>query len=88
MILQVARRESRILVTLDKDFGELAVAFGQPHTGIVRLVNIDPRDQFSSCDAALAQHGNELIEGAIATVTRDRIRLRPANADADSAEPE
>jgi len=36
-ILQAACRDSRILITLDKDFGELAVAFGRPHSGIVRL---------------------------------------------------
>jgi len=39
-ILESAQREARILITLDKDFGELAVAFGQPHSGIVRLVDI------------------------------------------------
>jgi len=87
-ILETAKRESRILVTLDKDFGELAVVFGQPHSGIVRLVNIEPRDQVSFCESALAQHGSELAVGAIATVMRDRIRLRPANAGADAAEPE
>jgi predicted nuclease of predicted toxin-antitoxin system len=86
-ILEIARRESRILITLNKDFGELAVVFDQPHSGIIRLVNIDPQDQASSCEAALAQHGRELVAGAIATVTRDRMRLRPANADAESAEP-
>ena len=32
-ILEQAVREGRLLVTLDKDFGELAVRFGKPHTG-------------------------------------------------------
>jgi len=76
-ILEAAWRESRILITLDKDFGELAVAFGQPHCGIVRLVDIHPRDQVSACETVLARHGDELAGGAIATITRDRIRLRP-----------
>src|SRR5688572_31568341 len=35
-ILAFAHREGRILVTLDKDFGELAVVHRQPHSGIVR----------------------------------------------------
>jgi predicted nuclease of predicted toxin-antitoxin system len=26
-------------VTLDKDFGELAVVYGHPHAGIIRLVD-------------------------------------------------
>lgn len=37
-ILNVAHRDARILVTLDKDFGELAIVRGSPHAGIVRLV--------------------------------------------------
>lgn len=38
-ILTRAHQEGRVLVSLDKDFGELAVVRGQPHAGIVRLVN-------------------------------------------------
>lgn len=38
-ILARARAERRILVKLDKDFGELAIVRGEPHCGIVRLVN-------------------------------------------------
>lgn len=53
VILDEAQRESRILVTLDKDFGELAVVFGKPHSGIVRLVDIDPALQASICQDVL-----------------------------------
>ena len=38
-ILGRARREGRILVTLDKDFGELAILREMSHRGILRLVN-------------------------------------------------
>lgn len=44
-ILAYAYRESRILVTLDKDFGELAIVFNRPHSGILRLVNLSARQQ-------------------------------------------
>lgn len=37
-LLRRAWSESRVLVTIDKDFGELAVVHGRPHVGIVRLV--------------------------------------------------
>ena len=30
-ILEIANRDSRVLVMLDKDFGELAVVRGHPH---------------------------------------------------------
>lgn len=36
-ILAAAHSDKRILVTLDKDFGELAILKGLPHSGIVRL---------------------------------------------------
>lgn len=85
-ILAFAQRESRILVTLDKDFGELAVVFGKPHCGIVRLVDIDPSRQASVGADVLARYGGELVAGAIATVTADRTRLRPADGADETTE--
>jgi len=41
-VMEAALREERVLVTLDKDFGALAVAFGHSHCGIVRLVTSIP----------------------------------------------
>ncbi|MCC5874368.1 MAG: DUF5615 family PIN-like protein [Gammaproteobacteria bacterium] len=35
-ILKFAHDEGRILVTLDKDFGERAIVFGEAHRGIIR----------------------------------------------------
>jgi predicted nuclease of predicted toxin-antitoxin system len=35
-ILNHAHQEQRILITLDKDFGELAVVQARPHSGIIR----------------------------------------------------
>ncbi len=37
-ILAIAHNEDRILVTLDKDFGEMAIVQRKSHAGIVRLV--------------------------------------------------
>jgi predicted nuclease of predicted toxin-antitoxin system len=48
-ILSRARDEGRILVTLDKDFGELAIVHGREHCGIVRLVNWPARRQAAAC---------------------------------------
>ena len=36
------RADGRVLVTLDKDFGELAILHGVAHAGIVRLVGLVP----------------------------------------------
>ncbi len=75
-ILDTARRENRILVTLDKDFGEMAIIRELPHCGIVRLVGISARMQSTVCATIIKQYGDELLEGAIVTVTDKRIRIR------------
>lgn len=76
IILEHAYREGRVLVTLDKDFGALAVQQGKPHSGIVRLVNLATREQAAVCVLVLADHGDELIAGAIVTAERTRLRIR------------
>jgi predicted nuclease of predicted toxin-antitoxin system len=83
-ILARAYSEGRILVTLDKDFGELAIVFGKPHYGIVRLVNLGARQQAMTCLHVLALHGVELESGAIVTVSPGRIRIRPASGIEDT----
>jgi predicted nuclease of predicted toxin-antitoxin system len=75
-ILTQAHAEGRVLVTLDKDFGELAVLRGLPHGGIVRLVNISAHQQAVVCLRVLALHGPELASGAIVTAEPGRLRIR------------
>jgi predicted nuclease of predicted toxin-antitoxin system len=48
-----------VLVTLDKDFGELAIVHGVPHYGILRLVNWAAQQQATTCLRALALYGTE-----------------------------
>lgn len=76
-ILAQAHREQRVLITLDKDFGELAIRRGLPHCGIVRLVNIRAQQQGAVSQQVLTQYGDELIRGAIITVEAGRVRIRP-----------
>ncbi len=76
-ILATAYREDRVLVTLDKDFGELAILHGSPHRGILRLVDISARQQAARCLDVLASHGDLLLRGAIITVEPGRLRIRP-----------
>jgi predicted nuclease of predicted toxin-antitoxin system len=83
-ILARAHAEGRVLVTLDKDFGELAVVRGRPHAGIVRLVNWSALQQASICLSVLARYGTELQIGAIVTADPSRVRVRPAIAPPES----
>jgi predicted nuclease of predicted toxin-antitoxin system len=75
-ILARAHADGRVLVTLDKDFGELAVLHGAPHSGIVRLVAIGARQQAPACLKVLELHGADLGAGAIVTVEPGRLRFR------------
>jgi predicted nuclease of predicted toxin-antitoxin system len=79
-ILRKAHAEGRILVTLDKAFGELAIVRGQSHCGIMRLVPISARQQASVILRVLSLYGNELQAGAVATVEPGRVRIRPPEA--------
>ncbi len=75
-ILNLAREQGRVLVTLDKDFGELVFLKGLSHAGIIRLAEIPSKVQGQVILSILQDHGDELTRGAIVTVTQNRIRLR------------
>ena len=48
-ILATAAAHGQVLVTLDKEFGELAVLYRRPHAGFVRPVNLRAQDQGPVC---------------------------------------
>ncbi|MBE7466450.1 MAG: DUF5615 family PIN-like protein [Planctomycetes bacterium] len=76
-LLQRAHQEGRVLFTLDKDFGELAIVHLRPHAGLVRLVGLRARQQGPAMVAVLAKYESELQGGAILTVEDTRVRIRP-----------
>jgi predicted nuclease of predicted toxin-antitoxin system len=65
-----------VLITLDKDFGELAIVFGQAHSGIVRLVNMSTNEQGEVCKEVLARYETNLLNGALIAAERGRVRVR------------
>jgi predicted nuclease of predicted toxin-antitoxin system len=76
-IIAYSYNEKRILITLDKDFGELAIVHEFPHCGIIRLVNFSVKDQASICMHILSLYKEELESGAIITAEPGRLRVRP-----------
>jgi len=81
-ILARAHSEGRVLVTPDKDFGELAVARRAAHCGIVRLVGVPATLQAPAVLAMLREHGGVLAEGAILTFEPGRVRIRRSGREA------
>ncbi len=61
-ILRRAHDAGQVLVTLDKDFGELAVVRRLPHSGIVRLVGFGAREQGEVCASLLQTYAEDLCE--------------------------
>ncbi len=85
-ILQWAAADNRIVVTCDKDFGELVFRQGEPHRGVVLL---RMEDQSPAVKTAMLQYLLEqaapLLEGNFVVVTennasfnRRRFRYRQA----------
>lgn len=83
-IIREAFSENRILVTLDKDFGELAIVKKNPHYGIVRLVDCAAQKQGQLCIIILQRYAQELVQGAIVTAEPGRIRIRPGDKKTDT----
>ena len=77
-ILSQAVADDRILLTEDKDFGELVVRLGLPAYGIV-LLRMNPADSDAKLvrlRAVLQQHASRL-RGSIVVVDGSKTRFRP-----------
>ena len=75
-ILNWAKAEGRVIVTMDKDFGELAVVQGKTHCGIVRLPDVPIPIRKRLMGQVIAKHEKDLARGAVVTVTLKHIRIR------------
>jgi len=81
-IIARAAADGRILVTLDKDFGELAVVQRVPHAGIIRLVGCQALAQGAKIAEVLDGFSADLLQGAIVTAEPGRVRVRPPDTAA------
>jgi len=79
-ILGRAVSEERILVTNDKDFGELVFRSGQAHHGVVllRLHDESPANRVGVVKAVLEQHADQLA-GHFIVATEGGVRIQPAS---------
>ena len=83
-VLAWATREHRILLTFDKDFGELVIVRGMRHSGLVRIVNTSARKQARAILDVLGRYGDELQSGAVVTAEPGRVRIRPPEDESDA----
>ena len=79
-LLALALQDERVLVTEDKDFGELIFVRRLPHGPIVRLAELTVDQQVGGMAELLDRHAAELAGPVVITITRGRIRIRRGEA--------
>jgi predicted nuclease of predicted toxin-antitoxin system len=77
VILEQARKEKRVLVTLDKDFGELVFRLEKIHAGVilVRLQGLKPTTKTAHFLMALEKIKEEVL-GAFVVIQPGAVRIR------------
>ena len=76
-VLVISRNEAAMLLTADKDFGDLVFRQRLLHRGIllVRLEGLSPSQKAELVSGAMTTHGHEM-NGSFAVLTRDSLRIR------------
>jgi predicted nuclease of predicted toxin-antitoxin system len=76
-VLELSARDGRVLVTADKDFGELVFRQGRLHHGIVllRLHGLAPNEKGRLVVTSVEEHGDEFAH-AFVVLEKNRIRIR------------
>ena len=74
-LLDGATKETRILITIDTDFGELIYLENFSHAGLVRLPDVPARERQLIMQDLLTRYENEMKDAAIFTVRGGRIRI-------------
>jgi len=79
-VLDLANREAALLLTADKDFGELVYRQGRITSGIVlvQLAGLSPTHKADIVSSVLNEHRTELRH-AFTVITPGTVRLRRPN---------
>ena len=75
-VLQKAVTENRIVITNDKDFGEMIFREGKPHKGVILLRLEDERaiSKIRVVERLLTQHADQLVDNFV-VATSSTIRI-------------
>lgn len=76
-VLAMAAQSGAIVVTDDKDFGDLVMVQGLPTAGVIllRLEGMPPSDRAERVSGVVQAHGAQLA-GAFTVVTKRAVRVR------------
>lgn len=74
-LLLRAHAETRVLVTLDTDFGELVYFRDVPHAGLIRLPDVPADERIALMAGLIERHRGALEAKSVITVGGGRIRV-------------
>ena len=77
VLLALAVQEQCVLITEDKDFGELVFVRQLPHPCIIRFVDMPVADKVTAMRDLIDHHTGSMRDGTLIVVTRSRVRIRP-----------
>lgn len=75
-LLALAHRERRVLITEDKDFGELVFVRRLDHPCIIRFVEMRVAEKVAAMHELIEQYSDAMHARALIVVTRKRVRIR------------
>lgn len=77
-MLEIANAEARLLMTADKDIGELVFRLGRAASGVllVRLAELTSRGRVEVVSIVLSEHGDEMAQ-AFTVLSPELVRIRP-----------
>ncbi len=75
-VLEIARKESRIVITVDKDFGELLIVKQGQACSVIRLPDVCFEKRAELVDVVIEKYKKQLLSCSIVTVSKKKIRVR------------
>ena len=77
-ILDIAAQETRLVITMDKDFGELVYKHKAAHAGVLllRLEDATGVEKVQVITEIFSQHGDKLF-GSFSVYKNGRLRIHP-----------
>ena len=78
-LLELAESENRVVITIDKDFGELIYLHRVPHAGLIRLPDVRASRRIEIIADIIDHYEQDLAERAIITVQGRNVRVSRPN---------
>ncbi len=75
-VLKIASNENRVVITVDKDFGELLVVKREKVCSVIRLPDVCFEKRAELVNIVIEKYKNQLFDRSIITVSKKKIRVR------------